>query len=182
MLNQEFQYRVSVIVPIYNVEQFLRTALDSLVNQTISIDEMEVLMVDYGSPDNSITIMQEYANRYPNFKILRKENGGLSSARNYGIRHAKGKYLMYLDADDWYSPETVKSVTEFFDEHYDEIDLVTYFLTRINIRDGVLTEESPHFRYKILRSSGVYDLNISKNVYVSQTTINICRIIKRTNT
>lgn len=170
MQNFEFKYRVSVIVPIYNVEDFLRTALDSLVNQTVSMSEMEVLMVDDGSPDNSIEIMQEYSQKYPNFKVLRKENGGLSSARNFGIKHAQGKYLMYLDADDWYSPETIKSVADFFDAHYEEIDLVDIKI--IPIRNGV--EGTLHYRYKTLIQAGIYDLNLPTNWFIAQTTINIC--------
>lgn len=170
MNNQAFQYRVSVIVPIYNVEQFLRTALDSLVDQTIPQEEMEVLMVDDGSPDRSIDIMLEYAEKHPNFKILRKENGGLSSARNYGIKHASGRYLMYLDADDWYSPETVKSCADFFDAHYEEIDLVDFKI--IPISNGI--ERAPHYRYNTLTKSGVYDLTDQGNWYITQTNINIC--------
>ena len=170
MTHSGFQYRVSVIVPIYNVEQFLRDALDSLADQTIPPEEMEVLMVDDGSPDNSIEIMREYAAKHPNFKILRKENGGLSSARNFGIRHANGKYLMYLDADDWYSPETVKSAADFFDAHYDEIDLADIKI--VPIRDG--KENNLHYRYLTLNETGIYDLTDPSNCYITQTTINIC--------
>ena len=108
-----FEYKVTMIVPIYNMENFLADCLDSLVNQTIDPEEMEILLIDDGSPDNSIDIMREYASKYPNMKILRKENEGLSRTRNYGIARAKGKYIMYIDADDTISPETVKSVTDF---------------------------------------------------------------------
>ena len=88
MLN--FPYKVSVLVPIYNVERFLTDTLESIVQQTIDLSEIEVLLLDDGSPDNSIHICEQYAQKYPCFKILRKENEGLSKTRNFGIAHAQG--------------------------------------------------------------------------------------------
>ncbi|MCR5796418.1 MAG: bifunctional glycosyltransferase family 2 protein/CDP-glycerol:glycerophosphate glycerophosphotransferase [Eubacterium sp.] len=167
---KEFEYKVTMIVPIYNMEDFLRECLDSLVAQTIAPEEFEILLIDDGSPDNSIDIMNEYAAKYPNMKILRKENEGLSRTRNYGIKRAKGKYIMYIDADDTLSPETVESVCKFFDKHYDEIDLCTYM--EIPIIDG--EEGRPHYRYKTLVDSGVYDLTRPENVFISQTRVNVC--------
>ncbi len=165
-----FEYKVTMIVPIYNMEDFLRDCLDSLVAQTIDPKDFEILLIDDGSPDNSIDIMREYAAKYPNMKILRKENEGLSPTRNYGIKRAKGKYIMYIDADDTLSPETVEKVTDFFDKHYDEVDLVTYM--EIPIIGG--REGKPHYRYKTLVDSGVYDLTRPENTFISQTRVNVC--------
>ncbi len=167
---KDFEYKVTMIVPIYNMEDFLRDCLDSLVNQTISLSEMEILLIDDGSPDNSIDIMEEYAEKYPCMKILRKENEGLSMTRNYGIKHARGKYIMYIDADDRITPETVKSVTDFFDKHYDEVDLVSY--KEIPVVNG--EEGKPHYRYNMLVQSGVYDLNLMDNAFIAQTRVNVC--------
>ena len=121
-----FEYQVTVIIPVYNVQDYLREALDSLLAQTIPQLKMEVLMVNDGSVDESLAICEEYAEKYPNFKVLSQENQGVSAARNNGIRNAKGKYLMYLDGDDTLSPETVKNVTDFFDKHYEDVDIVSY--------------------------------------------------------
>lgn len=167
---EKFEYKVTMIVPIYNMEEFLRDCLDSLAAQTIAPEDFEILLIDDGSPDNSIDIMQEYAAKYPNMKILRKENEGLSPTRNYGIQRAKGKYIMYIDADDTLSPETVEKVTDFFDKHYDEIDLVTYM--EIPLIAG--KEGTPHYRYKTLIDSGVYDLTRIENAFISQTRVNVC--------
>lgn len=93
--------KISVIVPIFNVEEYLRECLDSLVNQTFQ--DIEVIMVNDGSTDNSAQIMEEYASKYDNFHAYHKENGGLASARNYGIQFAKGEYLAFLDSDDYVS-------------------------------------------------------------------------------
>ena len=91
--------KISVIVPVYNVEEYLRKCLDSLVNQTLK--DIEIIVVNDGSPDNSNDIILEYANQYPNVKAFKKDNSGLSDTRNYGIKHAKGEYITFVDSDDW---------------------------------------------------------------------------------
>lgn len=91
---------VSIIVPIYNVEQYLKRCLDSLVNQTFQ--EIEVLCVNDGSPDQSQKIVDDYVFRYPiKVKSLIKPNGGLADARNYGLDYAKGDFVVFIDSDDW---------------------------------------------------------------------------------
>lgn len=165
-----FPYKVSVLVPIYNVERFLTDTLESIVQQTIDLSEIEVLLLDDGSPDNSIHICEQYAQKYPCFKILRKENEGLSKTRNFGIAHAQGKYLFYLDGDDTITPETLENVTSLFDRHYDEIDLVTYpIIPLVDGKPGTM-----HFRYLTLNNTGIYDLTLPENAYITQTNINIC--------
>jgi len=91
--------KVSVIVPVYNVEDYLEKCLDSLVNQTLK--EIEIIVVNDGSPDNSEKIIGKYAKKYKNIKAYTKENGGLSDARNYGIKKATGEYLAFVDSDDY---------------------------------------------------------------------------------
>lgn len=90
---------ISIIVPIYNVENYLRMCLDSIEHQTYS--NIEVLLINDGSPDSSGEICQEYVARDSRFRYFEKENGGASDARNYGISHARGEYLSFVDADDW---------------------------------------------------------------------------------
>ena len=91
--------KVSVIVPVYNVEEYLERCLDSLVNQTLK--DIEIIIVNDGSTDGSKEIIQKYLNKYKNIVYLEKENGGLSSARNYGIPYAKGEYIGFVDSDDY---------------------------------------------------------------------------------
>ena len=90
---------ISIIVPIYNVEKYLRMCLDSIEHQTYS--NIEVLLINDGSPDSSGEICQEYVARDSRFRYFEKENGGLSDARNYGIERSSGKYLTFVDSDDW---------------------------------------------------------------------------------
>lgn len=166
--NKEFEYKVSVIIPVYNVEDYIRRCLDSIVMQTMDMSQVEVLLIDDGSKDNSLTICREYADLYPYFKVFHQENSGVSVARNFGIRNAKGKYIMYLDADDLFTENVLKEVSNFFDKYYDEIDVVTY-PERTYSSDGQM--KTPHIRYQVLKKTGVYDL--TKDIYVFQTRLNI---------
>lgn len=92
--------KLSIIIPVYNVEKYISRCLDSIFQQDIPYSEYEVILVNDGSPDNSAGIIAEYKKRYPNIIYLEKENGGPSSARNKGIDNAKGDYIWFVDADD----------------------------------------------------------------------------------
>ncbi len=91
--------KVSIIVPVYNVKEYLARCLDSLVNQ--SLKDIEIIVVNDGSPDNSQKIIDDYCKKYKNVKSFIKENGGLSDARNFGIEKAQGEYIAFLDSDDY---------------------------------------------------------------------------------
>ncbi len=92
--------KVSIIVPFYNVENYIETCLESLVNQTL--EDIEIILVNDGSKDNSEKIAQKFIQNYPNKIVyLKKENGGLSDARNYAIPKAKGEYIAFIDSDDY---------------------------------------------------------------------------------
>lgn len=91
--------KVSVIVPVYNVEAYLEKCLTSLVNQTLK--DIEIIIVNDGTKDNSAQIIEKFSNKYKNIKSYTKENGGLSSARNYGLKYATGKYVGFVDSDDY---------------------------------------------------------------------------------
>jgi len=97
--------KVSVIVAIYNSEEFLPRCVDSILAQTES--DIEILLVDDGSPDNSATLMAEYAKRDPRVRCVHKPNGGLASARNAGLALAAAEYLLFVDGDDWFEPALV---------------------------------------------------------------------------
>lgn len=90
---------ISIIVPVYNVEKYLNKCVDSILNQTFK--EFELILVDDGSPDNSGAICDQYAEKDSRVRVIHKENGGLSSARNAGIEVAEGKYIGFIDSDDY---------------------------------------------------------------------------------
>lgn len=100
------EIKVSVIIPVYNVEAYIGECLDSARNQTLK--EIEIICVDDGSPDRSMEIVEEHAASDSRIKIIRKENGGLSTARNAGLMRAEGKYVYFLDSDDAIRPETLE--------------------------------------------------------------------------
>lgn len=117
------EYKVSVIVPVYNVEQYLDDCVGSLINQKYGFSKIEVILVNDGSTDNSLEICTKYANKYDNVKVIDKKNGGLSDARNYGFKASHGKYIMFLDSDDLVNDESLLYLTEFLDNHK-EVDFV----------------------------------------------------------
>ena len=93
---------VSVVVPVYNTEKYLRRSLNALINQTLPKKELEIIAVDDGSTDNSRLILKEYSDKYPDiFKVFTKENGGQATARNLGIQMASGDYIGFADSDDF---------------------------------------------------------------------------------
>ncbi|KRM08300.1 glycosyltransferase [Liquorilactobacillus ghanensis DSM 18630] len=94
--------KISIVVPVYNVAEFLPACLDSLVQQTFRLQDYEVILVNDGSTDNSAQICQDYVKRYPALlQLLTKENGGLSDARNYGLARCQGQYVLFIDSDDY---------------------------------------------------------------------------------
>ena len=93
------QEKISIIVPVYNVENYLERCVESILKQTYT--NFELLLINDGSTDRSLDILKKYKEKYPEItKIIDKKNGGLSSARNAGIRDAKGEYLSFIDSDD----------------------------------------------------------------------------------
>lgn len=94
--------KISVIVPVYNIEKYLNDCIDSLINQTYK--NIEILLIDDGSKDNSGNICDEYAQKDSRIKVIHQENGGLSKARNTGLDNASGEYIMFCDSDDLFTP------------------------------------------------------------------------------
>ena len=149
--NKQFQYLVSVIIPVYNAEKYLPDAVHSLLRQTLSQEQIEILLIDDGSTDGSPVLCDRYATEYGNIRVSHQENAGVSAARNRGIQEAGGKYLAFLDADDWLSKETLKSVTDFFEIHVEETDVVG-FTTVFCYPDG---KKRLHTRDRLIKKSGI---------------------------
>lgn len=93
---------VSIIVPVYNVEKYLKECIESIINQSFS--NLEIILVDDGSTDESGNICDDFLNKDKRIKVFHKTNGGLSDARNYGINNSSGKYITFVDSDDLISP------------------------------------------------------------------------------
>lgn len=124
--------KVSVIIPVYNTEDYLKECIESLVNQTLR--EIEILIVNDGSTDSSLEIMKEFKNKYPNIiKIFDKVNGGQASARNYALPFAQGEYLGFVDSDDWVDSTMYEEMYEKAEKEDADIvicDMVDHFPDR----------------------------------------------------
>ena len=115
----------SIVMAIYNSENYLEEAIESVINQTFDFEKVQLILVDDGSIDNSKEIALKYQSKYPNnIIVLSKENGGPGSARNFGLKHVLGKFVNFLDSDDALSPETLANIYTFFSSCEDEVDLV----------------------------------------------------------
>ena len=115
---------ISLIVPIYNVENYLWMCLDSIAKQTYL--NLEVVLINDGSSDGSKEICQEFVNRDCRFRYFEKDNGGLSDARNEGIRRSQGKFISFIDSDDWIDPTYVEDLYKAALENNSEIVVSNY--------------------------------------------------------
>lgn len=140
---------------VYNVEPFLREAIDSIIGQNIGFSSIQLILVDDGSTDGSGNICDEYGAQYPdNILVIHKENGGVSSARNEGLRYVEGQYINFMDADDKLSENTVKAASNFLDCHYEETDIVAFPMIFFDGRNG-----EHILNYKFNKGNRVIDLD-----------------------
>ncbi|MEG1313359.1 MAG: glycosyltransferase, partial [Bacilli bacterium] len=100
--------KLSIIVPVYNVDKYINKCIESILAQTFT--DFELLLVNDGSLDSSGSICDEYEKKDSRIKVFHKENGGVSSARNLGLENARGEWIAFVDGDDWISPEMYKKL------------------------------------------------------------------------
>lgn len=117
--------KVSVIVPVYNSRKYLKECIESIINQ--DLEEIELILVNDGSTDNSLDICQKYAMKDSRIKIIDKQNGGVSSARNAGIDAAKGEFIGFVDSDDWINPEMYSNMYKKVKETGSDICICNFF-------------------------------------------------------
>lgn len=149
----DYKYKFSIVTAVYNVEDYVVDTIESIIGQTIGFSNIQLILVDDGSPDKSGEICDGYAEKYPNITVIHKENGGVSSARNAGLAIAEGKYINFIDSDDMLSNNALEEVEKFFEEHYDEVDVAAIPLMFFDARKG------PHvLNYKFNEGTRVVDL------------------------
>lgn len=126
--------KLSIIVPVYNTEKHLKKCFDSIINQNNS--EIEVVVVNDGSTDNSETIINKYTNKYKDvFKYYKKDNTGVADTRNFGIEKATGEYIMFLDSDDYIDKKLYDNIKKYIDEN---VELIKYKMQRVDENDKIL--------------------------------------------
>ena len=140
--------KVSVVVPVYNVEKYLKRCLDSIINQTYK--NIEIILVNDGSKDNSRDICEEYEKNFDNIILINQENGGLSAARNTGLEYVKGEAVTFVDSDDWLELDAIEYYVDSMKKY--NVDMVVTnnirtkdyqknILQPNNIKEEVLTQE-----------------------------------------
>ena len=122
--------KLSIVVPIYKVEHYLRKCVDSLLHQDLSHAEYEIILVDDGSPDNCGDICEEYAGRFAQVKVVHRRNGGLSAARNSGIEVAQGQFVQFVDSDDYLEPNVLKALVEKME--IEQLDMLRFNYQNVN--------------------------------------------------
>lgn len=127
--------KLSIIVPIYRVAKYLCKCVDSLLAQDIPASEYEIILVDDGSPDECPQLCDSYADIYDNIRVVHRENGGLSAARNSGIEVAKGDYIMFVDSDDYIEPNVLGTLVKRMAD--DNLDVLRYNYQNVNERNEV---------------------------------------------
>lgn len=131
--------KVSIIVPIYKVEAYLKKCIDSIIKQTYK--NLEIILVDDGSPDNCGKICDEFAIKDTRIKVIHKQNGGLSDARNAGLNIATGDYLYFVDSDDWISSNAIEVLISYFESNLD-VDIVAGSSVDVHEYNGEILETS----------------------------------------
>ena len=152
--------KISVIVPVYNVERYLRTCLDSILKQTLS--DIEVICINDGSTDSSREILEEYGKKDCRIKIIDKPNGGLSSARNAGLKHAKGEFISFIDSDDWIENTMLEKLYE--NAVRLNTDIVICGVHRYDETNKTLLDDDSYFNLKF------FDKNFDNRVFSYEDT------------
>ena len=161
MLNNIFDFnsfKFSIIIAIYNTGEFLEESIESIIKQTIGFEDVELILVDDGSTDNSKDICLKYTEKYPkNINYIYQENQGQATARNNGMKIAKGKYLNFLDSDDKLELSALEKVYNFFEVHYNDVDVVSIPMKFFDRQSG---EHILNYKYEKTR---LIDLNQNPN-------------------
>jgi len=149
---------ITIIVPIYNAERFLDNCISSIIRQNYK--NIEILLVVDGSPDRSIEICKKYKKNDKRISIIEKKNGGVSSARNIGIKNSKGKYILFVDSDDTLSESAISLLYNTINEGYDFV-IGNYFIPQQERYGNVIEKEFNYnkiFQCKVYNRK-CYDLN-----------------------
>ena len=153
------KYKFSIIIPVYNTEKYLEKCLDSIINQ--SYQNMEIIVVNDGSTDNSKDILSFYHNKYPKLiSVYNLTNKGVSAARNYGISKASGDYFIFIDSDDYLEPDLLSNVNKNI---VDNVDIIRFNFKRVmNQEENISTSNT----FTLADGKKAFDLLIKSNDFV----------------
>lgn len=161
----EKRVNISTIIASYNAAKYIAETIESVINQSINFEEnMELIIIDDGSTDNTREICEEYVNKYENIRYFYKENGGVAEAKNYGLKFTNGKYVNFLDSDDILSKDALKNMYNFIEKNEDKIDMVAMPVVYFEKKNGI------HDRYlRFNNQTCIVDLRKDTQGYVFST-------------
>ena len=165
-----YKYTLSAIMPIYNSASYLEEAIESVINQSLGFEKIQLILVDDGSCDQSAEIIKKYSDKYENIVAVAKENGGVASARNKGLEYVEGKYVTFPDPDDTISRSTYKDAVALFEENYDKISVVSfpiYFFGDARGEHPLNSKFKGENRIIDLEAEGEFQLHITSSVIKS---------------
>lgn len=155
--------KVSIIVPIYNAENYIEKCLDSLLEQTIS--DYEVILMNDGSTDATLNVIQRYEKKFPHiFKVYTISNGGQGKARNQGIKYAKGEFIAFVDSDDYVAPTMYEELYEFAIKY--DYDLVVCPYYRVNQSGDILNQELMHIDNITMVNTSPWNKLFKRNLWL----------------
>lgn len=160
--------KISIIVPIYNVEEYLERCIVSIINQTYK--NLEIILVDDGSPDNSAIICENYAKKDERIIVVHKKNGGLSAARNSGLKISTGDYVLFVDSDDFIE---LDSCEKLIHDITDDIDIVVGVCKEIRSSDIFFQKHSNLVNGQVYKSKDYVLLSIEKNEWYAPAWLNL---------
>lgn len=169
--------KISIVVPVYNVEKYIHESLNSILNQTYK--NFELLLIDDGSKDNCPQICDEYAKKDSRIRVIHKENGGLSDARNCGIKNATGDYIMFFDSDDYLSSnEAIEKIADKINSENRDVVLFFFKYSFENRAENGIVEYNDNYRnIKLSGTTKAQQLEelVKNNVYISSAVVKVIR-------
>ena len=149
-----YEFKFSIVMAVYNIEEYLHKSINSVINQSIGFEEnVQLVLVNDGSIDNSLEILENFRKKYPkNILVISQENNGQADARNNGLKYVKGKYVNFLDGDDYLSINALEEVYRFFENNYNKTDIVAIPIKFFGRREGA------HILNKKFEKSRIIDL------------------------
>ncbi len=167
--------KLSIIIPVYNVEKYISRCLDSIINQTF--EDFEVICINSNSPDNSMEILSEYAMEDKRIKIICQEDNGPGAARNLGLAHAKGEFISFVDGDDWIELNTYEKTIIKMTDDVDIVHFGANIITEDITEEDLKSVEESRKHHKI-KYEGLFDIN---NLLILNSTTPLWNKIYRNN-
>lgn len=170
--------KVTIIIPVYNTEQYLKECLDSVINQTFR--DFECICINDGSTDHSYTILEEYAQKDDRFRIVNlPENKGQGNARNKGIEKTKGKYITFIDSDDWVTNDYLNILYKTIEKYNTDFVAANFYLFNNITRDNMKLYINPDIFYDELIQKEEHKKVFLKNINRAQTSTVCADIFKK---